>query len=444
MSQTEKWLEKDRQYVSDALKIRFYPLAVKSGKGVVLRDFENNEYIDISAGWAVANIGYGHEKMASALQEQYKTLSFSSNITIPDNQMIQLSEKLAGMLPGEFKKKVWYGLTGSDANDCIAKLIPISAKRPRMISFMGSYHGQTMGSLSLSGHTAQARFVSGANVVKSPYPNPYRPPFGRTESLTQQVIDYIENEMFTTICPPESTAGIIIEAIQSDGGVIVPPDDFLPELRKLCDRHGIYLIVDEVKVGMGRTGKWFAFEHSGIEVDAVSLGKPLGGGVPISAVIARKEILDCGNALHLFTSSGNPISTKAALTNLSIIEEERLIGNVIEQGEYFKKQLFDLQTKHEIIGDVRGKGLALGVELVEDRVTKKPASEKTAAVCYRAFELGLLVFYVGVHSNVIEVTPPLIINRKEIDIAVAILDQAMADVERGNVNMDKVRQYAGW
>jgi len=375
MNETAMWLEKDHQYVSDALKIRFYPLAVKSGKGTILRDYEDKEYLDISAGWAVANIGYGHEKMAAALKEQYETLSFSSNITIPDSQMIQLSEKLVDLLPGSFEKKVWYGLSGSDANDCIAKLIPLSAERPRMISFMGSYHGQTMGSLALSGHTAQARFVSGANVVKVPYPNPYRPPFGRTENLTQQVIDYIEHEMFTTICPPESTAGIIIEAIQSDGGVIVPPEDFLPELRKLCDRHGIYLIVDEVKVGMGRTGKWFAFEHSGIEVDAVSLGKPLGGGVPISAVIARKEILDCGYALHLFTSSGNPISSKAALTNLSIIEEENLIGNVIEQGEYFKQQLHDLQNKHEMIGDVRGKGLALGIELVEDRYTKQPASK---------------------------------------------------------------------
>jgi 4-aminobutyrate aminotransferase len=301
-----------------------------------------------------------------------------------------------------------------------------------------------MGSLALSGHTAQARFISGANIVKVPYPNPYRPPFGETEDLTGQIIDYIENEVFATICPPDSTAGMIVEAIQSDGGVIVPPDDFLPELRKLCDRHGIYLIVDEVKVGLGRTGKWFAFEHSGIEADAVSLGKPLGGGIPISAVIARKEILDCGHALHLFTASGNPISTKAALTNLSIIEEEKLMENAAAKGDYFKSRLFDLQQKHEIIGDVRGKGLALGIELVEDRVTKKPAAEKTAAVCYRAYELGLLVFYVGIHGNVIELTPPLVISHEEIDRAIAILDQALTDVERGNVNMEKVSRYAGW
>lgn len=444
MSQNESLLKKDGQYVSDALKIRFYPIALKSGKGSILKDYDNKEYLDISAGWAVANIGYGHKKMASAIKEQYETLSFASNITTPDAGMINLSEELVNIVPGSFKKKVWYGLSGSDANDCIAKLIPVSANRPRMMSFMGSYHGQTMGSLSLSGHTAQARFVSGANVVKVPYPNPYRPPFGKTEILTKQVIDYIEQEVFTTICPPDSTAGLIVEAIQSDGGVVVPPDDFLPELRALCDRYGIYLIVDEVKVGMGRTGKWFAFEHSGIEVDAVTIGKPLGGGVPISAVVARQEILDCGHALHLFTSSGNPISTRAALTNISIIKEEKLIEGVKSKGDYFIQQLSTLQERHELIGDIRGKGLALGVELVEDRESKIPAAKKTAAVCYRAYELGLLVFYVGVHGNVIEITPPLTISIKEIDRAIHILDQALTGVKEGKVDMNKVSQYAGW
>ena len=444
MQNNSSWLQKDDQYVADSLKIRFYPVAIREGKGSKVIDYDGREYLDISAGWAVANIGYGNEKMANALKEQYEKLSFSTNISIPDEQMITLSEKLTEIVPGSFEKKVWYGMSGSDANDCIAKLVPYSTERPRMLSFMGAYHGQTMGSLSLSGHTAQARFISGANVVKVPFPNPYRPLFGTRENVTEQIIDYIEHEVFTTICPSDDTAGIIVEAIQSDGGVIIPPEDFLPELRKLCDRYGIYLILDEVKVGMGRTGKWFAYEHANIVADAVSIAKPLGGGVPISAVVARKEILDCGHALHLFTASGNPISSRAALTNIEIIENDIRMEDVTNKGEYFKKQLEELKEKHTIIGDVRGKGLVLGVELVVDQVSKEPATNQTAAICYRAYELGLLVFYVGIHGNVIEITPPLIITKEEIDHAIAILDQAFIDLKEGNINMDEVSKYAGW
>lgn len=440
----QRLLERDQKFVADSLKIRFYPIAIKEGKGSTLVDYNGKEYLDISAGWAVANIGYGNKKMAHAIKEQYEQMSFASSVTLPDEPMVNLAEKLTQIVPGDFAKKVWFGMSGSDANDCIFKLIPFSKKRARMLSFMGAYHGQTMGSLSLSGHTAQARFVSGANVVKVPYPNPYRPPFGSAEHVSDQVIDYIENEVFTTISPADDTAGIIIEAIQSDGGVIIPPDDFLPKLRALCDRHGIYLIVDEVKVGLGRTGKWFAFEHSGIVADAVSIAKPLGGGLPISAVVARKEILDGEYALNLFTASGNSVSAKAALTNLTIIEQEISMDEVTEKGEYFKEQLLQLQAKHDIIGDVRGRGLVLGIELVEDPVTKQPAAEQTSAICYRAYELGLIVFYVGIHGNVIEITPPLIITKEEIDRAVAILDQAFTDLKEGKINMSEVRKYAGW
>lgn len=440
----QRLLERDQKFVADSLKIRFYPIAIKEGKGSTLVDYNGKEYLDISAGWAVANIGYGNKKMAHAIKEQYEQMSFASSVTLPDEPMVNLAEKLTQIVPGDFAKKVWFGMSGSDANDCIFKLIPFSKKRARMLSFMGAYHGQTMGSLSLSGHTAQARFVSGANVVKVPYPNPYRPPFGSAEHVSDQVIDYIENEVFTTISPADDTAGIIIEAIQSDGGVIIPPDDFLPKLRALCDRHGIYLIVDEVKVGLGRTGKWFAFEHSGIVADAVSIAKPLGGGLPISAVVARKEILDGEYALNLFTASGNSVSAKAALTNLTIIEQEISMDEVTEKGEYFKEQLLQLQAKHDIIGDVRGRGLVLGIELVEDQVTKQPAAEQTSAICYRAYELGLIVFYVGIHGNVIEITPPLIITKEEIDRAVAILDQAFTDLKEGKINMSEVRKYAGW
>lgn len=443
MKEVNKWYKRDENTVSDSMKVRFYPLVLEEGKGVHLYDCDGNEYLDISAGWGVASIGYGNERMADALKKQYESLSFSTNITIPDTQMIELSEKLINLTPGDFAKKVWFGMSGSDANDTIAKLVPLSQDRARMISFMGGYHGQTMGSLSLSGHTAQAKFISGANVVKLPYPNSYRPPFGQEENLTNQIIDYMEQEVFATICPPEDTAGLIVESIQCDGGVIVPPKDFLPKLRELCDKYGIYLIIDDVKVGLGRTGQMFSYEDANIEADAVSLGKPLGGGVPVSAVVARKEILDV-DAIHVLTASGNPISSKAALTNLDIIEQDISFKDVKENGQYFKEQLLELQKRHELIGDVRGKGLIIGVELVEDRVTKEPATEKTAAICYRAYELGLIVFYVGIFGNVIEITPPLNIEKSDIDKALTILEQSIKDVEQGKVDMNKVRKFAGW
>ncbi|OIK10216.1 aspartate aminotransferase family protein [Bacillus sp. MUM 116] len=438
------FLYTEGQVIADSLKIRFYPIAVESAKGTRVIDQSGKEYLDLAAGWAVANIGYGHPRMSQAIKEKYDSLSFTSQLSAPEATMVSLGQKLMEITPGDFPKKVWFGHSGSDANDCIAKLVPLEKKRSKMISFMGSYHGQTMGSLSLSGHPAQAGFSGSGNVVKIPYPNPYRPPFGETDRLTDQVIGYLEQEVFTTICPPENTAGIIIEGIQSDGGLIVPPEDFLPRLEEVCRRNDIHLIFDEVKVGMGRTGKWFSFDHSGVIPDAVVLGKSLGGGLPISSVVARKEILDAGTGVHMFTMSGNPVCSSASLENLQIIEEERLIENARVNGEYFISLLKKLQEKYEWIGDVRGKGLAIGIELVEDRETKKPAAEKTAAICYRCYELGLLVFYVGIHSNVIEITPPLTIGKQEIDFAVTVIDQAFLDLNREKINMDLVREYGGW
>ncbi|MDQ6600556.1 aspartate aminotransferase family protein [Bacillus salipaludis] len=438
------FLEAEGQVIADSLKIRFYPIAVKAAKGTRVIDQSGKEYLDIAAGWAVANIGYGHPRVGEAIKEKYDTLSFTSQLSAPESTMVSLAQKLIEITPGDFSKKVWFGHSGSDANDCIAKLVPLEKKRSRMISFIGSYHGQTMGSLSLSGHPAQAGFIGSGNVVKIPYPNPYRPPFGVTDRLTDQCIGYLEQEVFKTICPPGDTAGIIVEGIQSDGGLIVPPEDFLPRLEGVCRRYGIHLIFDEVKVGLGRTGKWFSFDHSGVVPDAVVLGKSLGGGLPISSVVARREILDAGMGVHMFTMSGNPVCSAASLENLQIIQEEQLVENARVNGEYFIGLLKNLQEKYEWIGDVRGKGLAIGVELVEDRVTKKPAAEKTAAICYRCYELGLLVFYVGIHSNVIEITPPLTITKQEIELAVSILDQAFSDLEKGKINLDLVREYSGW
>lgn len=436
-------LRKDKEYISDALKLRFHPITVKEAKGCHLLDTNGKSFLDLTAGWAVANVGYGRESIAEKIHEQYLKLSFTTQLSAPSETMIQLAEKLIEITPGDFEKKVWFGHSGSDANDLISKFLPVATGRSKMISFMGAYHGQTMGASSLSGHSAQSKFEGRGNVVKIPYPNMYRPFSGISENLTDQCIHFL-NEVFQTICPAEDTACIILEAIQSDGGMVLPPVEFLQALRKICDEHGIYLIFDEVKVGMGRTGKWFSFEHAGIVPDAIVLGKALGAGLPISAVVGRKEILDSVAAGHLFTASGNPISTAAALEGIRIIEEEQLLANAEKQGELFMKGLRKLQEKYDCIGDIRGEGLAIGVEIVEDRISKNPATLKTAAICYQAYEAGMLIYNVGIHGNVLEITPPLSILSVEVNVALKLLDQALADVEAGRVDYDVVKRYSGW
>lgn len=442
MKQSEL-LNKDRKLISKALKLRFHPITVKEAKGCTITDSNGKKYLDLTAGWAVANVGYGRESIAAKIHEQYLKLSFTTQLSAPSETMIQLAEKLVELTPGDFEKKVWFGHSGSDANDLISKFLPVASGRSKIISFMGSYHGQTMGASSLSGHSAQSKFEGRGNVVKIPYPNLYRPFSGISENLTEQSIHFL-NEVFHTICPAEDTAGIIIEAIQSDGGMILPPTEFLKALREICDEHGIYLIVDEVKVGMGRTGKWFSFEHAGIIPDVIVLGKALGAGLPISAVIGRKELLDCVAGGHLFTTSGNPISTVAALESIRIIEDEKLLANAEEQGALFINGIQELKKKYDCIGDVRGKGLAIGVEIVTDRTSKKPDSLKTAALCYRSYELGLLIYNVGIYGNVLEITPPLTISSKQVDEALKILDKAFGDVEAGKIDLEKVKEYSGW
>lgn len=439
---TETLLEKDQKYISEALKLRFHPIAVESATGCRVKDTEGREYLDLTAGWAVANAGYSRREIAEVIYEQYQKLSFTTQLSAPSETFVKLAEELVRMVPGDFSKKVWFGHSGSDANELISKFLPVATGRPKMISFMGAYHGQTMGASSLSGHSAQAKFEGRGNVVKLPYPNEFRPFSGIRENLVEQTLHFM-NEVFSTICPAEDTAGIIIEAIQSDGGVILPPEGFLKALRELCDRHGIYLIVDEVKVGMGRTGKWFSFEHEGIIPDAVVLGKSLGAGLPISAVVGRAEIMDSVMAGHMFTTSGNPVSTAAAIENIRIIHDEDLPKNAEIRGCQFLEGLRNMQSRYPMIGDVRGKGLSIGVEIVHEN-TNKPDAKAAAASCYRAFELGLLVYTVGIHGNVLEITPPLIISQEEVAEALERLEQTFNDIQAGRFDYTKLDEYAGW
>ena len=436
--------EADTRLIADAGKIRFFPLVVERGEGCRIIDPDGRRYLDFTAAWALANTGYSHPYVRDAIVEELQRSTFAGLVSGMHAPAVKLAEKLVALMPGDFEKKVWFGLSGSDANETVGRLLPMATGKRRIVSFIGGYHGTTGTSMGMSAHIAMTSIIGGANVVKVPYPNPYRCPFGSTgpAECAERAIRFLEDYIFKTICPPDDVAGIILEPLQSDGGDVLPPPEFLPMLSDLCRRHGIYLAVDEVKVGMGRTGRMFGFEHAGITPDVVVLGKSLGGGMPVSAVIARREILDVG--FSVFSAMGNAVGCAAALATIEAIEQDGLVEHARRAGEHLSRRLHGLAESCPLIGDVRGLGLFQGVELVRDRATREPATIEAAKVCYRAFELGLLVFYVGMASNVLEITPPLVINEAEIDEGVAILGQALADVAAGRVSDEQVAAFAGW
>ncbi|MFN8592309.1 MAG: aspartate aminotransferase family protein [Thermomicrobiales bacterium] len=437
--------ERDAQSIANALKIRYTPFVLDRGEGPYLFDEEGRHFLDFSAAWALAGLGYSDARVRDAVARQLDKSTFAGLVSSINEPAVELAEALIALVPGDFAKKVWFGLSGSDASEMAQRMILRATGKRRIVSFVGGWHGTTEASMGLSAHPSLADVPGGAHVTKAPYPNPYRSPFGDyAGNDTDQCLYYLENYLFRTICPPDQVAAIFVEAVQSDGGDIVPPPDFMPKLRALCDRHGILLVLDEVKVGLGRTGKMFAFEHAGIAADLVLLGKSLGGGLPLSAIVGRQEILDVAPGIALFTVVGNATSCAAGMAVLNAIVEDGLVERSAANGAYLHQRLRETLLRHEIVGDVRGLGMIQGVELVTDRASKEPNQPAAAKVVYRAWELGLIVFYAGNWGNVLEITPPLILTRDQIDDGVAILDQATADVAAGRVSDESVAAFAGW
>jgi 4-aminobutyrate aminotransferase len=444
MSRALEYLKREERVIGKIIGIRFYPIVVERALGSRVFDVDGKEYIDFSSQWAVVNLGHNHPEVIEAVRSQLERLVFSSHTTFPNTVAIELAERLVELTPGSFEKKVWFGLTGSDANELIYKIMPVYSRRRRMLGFQGSYHGQTMGALSLSGHKALTRFIGFPNVVKAPYPYCYRCPFKQTyPECGLLCLDFLENNVVEN-APAEDLAAVIIEPVQSDGGVIVPPLEFIPRLYRICRDRGISLVVDEVKVGFGRTGRFFAIEHFDVAPDVISMAKPMASGFPLSAVVGRAEIMDAALAAHLFTSSAHPVSCAASLATINVIRREKLLERASKMGNYILERLKEIAEKHQLIGDVRGMGMILGVELVKDHRAKMPATFETASLVYRAYELGLLLTYVGTYSNVVEITPPLTIGIEEVDRALEILEKALDDVEKDRVDRESVRRFVGW
>jgi 4-aminobutyrate aminotransferase len=350
-----------------------------------------------------------------------------------------LAERLNALVPGD--TKVWFGTSGSEALDMLTRYTRLVTGRSRLVSFVGADHGQTSGSAHISGlgFHADART---ADVELLPYPNPYRCPHGPCDldGCSLRCLRPVEQALDARPAP----AAVFFEPVQANGGDLVPPANVLPALRAACDAAGSWLVLDEVKVGVGRTGSFFAYEHTGVVPDAVALGKAIAGGLPLAAVIGRPEILDAVTGGCVTTLAGSPIPCAAALATLDVLTEDSLLHNASQRGEELLRRLRAETSTISIVGDIRGRGLILGIELVEDRTHRVPSRQHAAAAVFRIHELGALTIYTGLSGNIVEVTPPLTLSSDELDVAVTTIVNALTDVEAGAVPAEALASYRGW
>ena len=435
---TNPLYQRDVAALSRLQNLRFFPLAVTAGGGSYLNDETGRSLLDLSASWGAASLGHGHPALCEAIATAAKSQAGCSILSSASEPAIRLAEKLLALMPGSGDRRVWLGHSGSDANETVARAVVAATDRQRIMSFHGAYHGGSAGSMAISGHSAQEGVDKSGGLELIPYPDLYRP--YNNDPGGDAVIDYIE-ELFQTTCPPDEVAAFFIEPIQADGGLIVPPPGFLQKLATLCKQHGILTVCDEVKVGVARTGKLHCFEHEDFIPDIVVMGKGLGGGLPISAAIGSVEIMNHQSAFSMQTLHGNAICVSAALAVLETIEREDLTNNAIKVGQTLQDSLKSGQLKQPLIGDVRGRGLGIGIELVSEG---EPAADAAALVVYRAFELGAVFYYVGMNSNVLELTPPLTLTHDEALEGASIILQAIDDVAEGRVSKEKLRGFEGW
>jgi 4-aminobutyrate aminotransferase len=430
---------RDARVIANIAKLRFSPLSLVGGRGSRVIEEGGRALLDLSASFGAASLGYGHPAITAAVTEACENMAGASLLSFPNENAVALAEELLRLTPGRGERRVWFGHSGSDANDCALRVVQAATGRSRFISFIGSYHGSLSGSMSVSGHTAMTHTLPRAGLVLLPYPDPYRAAFSAEDVLA--LLDY----QFATSCPPQQVAAVFIEPLMSDGGLIVPPPGFLAALQERCRRHGILVIVDEVKVGLARSGRLHCFQHEGLEPDLVVFGKGLGGGLPLSAVIGPRHIMDHAPAFALQTTAGNPVAAAAGRAVLRTIVDENLAQRAIAVGAGLADGLRALGAKHAMIGDVRGRGLAIGVDLVSDHESREPVPVTTTAkVIFRAYQLGVVFFYVGLRGNVLEFTPPLTLSRAEAEEGVALVDQALTDVSKGLVSDADVAPYMMW
>lgn len=426
--EAQRILALDSQFISPSYT-RDYPFVARRGEGMFVEDVDGNTFLDFSAGIAVVSTGHCHPDVVRALQRQAETLIHMSGTDFYYPLLAQLAEKVAQIAPGRTPKRVYFGNSGTEAMEAAMKLARYHTRRHRFIAFLGCFHGRTLGSLSLTASKAVQRNGFGpllSGVTHVPYPNPYRCASGHAvEKCDCDATDFIENRLFKTAVPPEEVAAIIVEPIQGEGGYIIPPPQFLGRLRELANRHGILLVFDEVQCGMGRTGKMWACDHDGVVPDILISAKGIASGLPLGVMVARADLMDWKPGAHASTFGGNPVACAAALETIRLIEEKYL-ANAAQMGAYLLDRLKGWPAKYKIVGNVRGRGLMIGVEFVKDQKTREPNPEARGRIIHRAYEKGLLVL--GCGESTLRLMPPLIVERGHADLALQTLEECLADV----------------
>jgi 4-aminobutyrate aminotransferase len=420
-------LERDAHSVSQSYA-RAYPFVMSHGRGSEVWDVDGNRFLDFMAGIAVTATGHSHPEVVQAIKDAADQFIHISSDYYHE-RMVQLAEKLDQIVPIREHCRTFFTNSGTESVEGAIKLARRATGRSRFVGFIGAFHGRTLGSLAFtaSKYTQQQEFFpTMPGVVHIPFPNPYRPLLAGDDQ-GRAVLNYLENVVFQTFVPPDEVAAVLLEPIQGEGGYIVPPDNFISGLRRLCDKYGILLIADEVQSGIGRTGKWFAIEHWGVEPDIVLTAKGIASGMPMGAFTARESIMnEWGAGAHGNTYGGNPLCMAAALTTLRLLEDG-MMEHAARMGQIMQQKVRDMMDRHPTIGEVRGKGLMIGVELVTERATKEPARRVLNDLLHAAFERGLLLLPCGVST--IRFMPPLNISQECVEEGLFIFDRALTVAE---------------
>jgi 4-aminobutyrate aminotransferase len=423
-------IQADAQFVTPSYPRPSFKLVAERAQGVWVEDVDGNIFLDCNAGVAVCSTGHCHPEVVRAIQQQAEQLIHMCGTDYYYRHMPALAQKLNEIVPVPSPTRTHFANSGTEAIETALKLAMHATGREKFIAFFNSFHGRTLGSLSLTSSKAAQRrgFKRQAlDVVHVPYPNEFRNPFSAADcgdgGAGQGALNWIKERLFKTTTPPEEVAGIVVEVVQGEGGYVPAPKNFLLGLRQICDEHGILLIVDEVQSGMGRTGKMFASDHYDLKPDIVCIAKGIGSGLPIGVTVARADLMDWKPGAHASTFGGNPVCIASALKTIELLQGG-LVKNSADVGAYLKSELQKLMRKHDCIGDVRGMGMMLGVEFVADKASNKPAPELRDRVEFACFERGLIIL--GAGTNTIRWSPPLILTRENVDVAIEIFDAAIA------------------